>query len=118
MEDFSLDLMIDSGPNARSVQVKLNPFTLIGATTRVGLLSAPLRSRFLISLRLDYYDPGSLTQILQRSATILHVTLTPEALLLIAKRSRGTPRIANNLLRWVRDFAQTKKKKQIDEDLA
>jgi len=118
MEDFSLDLMIDSGPNARSVQVKLNPFTLIGATTRVGLLGAPMRSRFLISLRLDYYDPLSLTKIIHRSASILNIALTEEALLIIAKRSRGTPRIANNLLRWVRDFAQTKKKKHVDGKLA
>jgi len=118
MEDFSLDLLIDSGPNARSVSVKLQPFTLVGATTRVGLLSAPMRSRFLLSLRLDYYDPASLTEILRRSARLLHVTLTEEALLIIAKRARGTPRIANNLLRWVRDFAQTKKKKQIDHELA
>ena len=106
MENFSLDLMIDSGPNARSVQVKLNPFTLIGATTRSGLLSSPMRSRFLISLRLDYYDPETLAQIIQRSASLLKIELTHEAISQIAKRSRGTPRIANNLLRWVRDYAQ------------
>jgi holliday junction DNA helicase RuvB len=111
MEDFSLDLMIDSGPNARSVQVKLNPFTLIGATTRSGLLSAPMRSRFLITLRLDYYTPISLQQIVERSARILATDITSDGSLEIAKRARGTPRVANNLLRWVRDFAQTKKKK-------
>lgn len=118
MEDFSLDLMIDSGPNARTVQVKLNPFTLVGATTRSGLLSAPMRSRFLITLRLDYYEPATLQQIVERSAQILHLTLTPEASLEIGKRSRGTPRIANNLLRWVRDFAQIQKQKKIDLALA
>lgn len=118
MEDFSLDLMIDSGPNARSVQVKLNPFTLVGATTRVGLLSAPMRSRFLISLRLDYYHPLTLMKIIERSASLLQLSLTHDALLEIAKRARGTPRIANNLLRWVRDFAQTQKTKTVDLDLA
>lgn len=118
MEDFALDLLIDSGPNARSVQVKLNPFTLIGATTRSGLLSAPMRSRFLISLRLDYYDPNTLSQILKRSSALLQITLTEEAALEIAKRSRGTPRIANNLLRWVRDCAQIQKQKTVDLNLA
>jgi Holliday junction DNA helicase RuvB len=118
MEDFSLDLMIDTGPNARTVQVKLNPFTLIGATTRSGLLSAPMRSRFLISLRLDYYEPTILQQIVQRSGTILNLNLTDDASLEIAKRSRGTPRIANNLLRWVRDFAQTQKEKIINDKIA
>jgi Holliday junction DNA helicase RuvB len=109
MEDFSLDLMIDSGPNARSVQVKLNPFTLVGATTRSGLLTAPLRSRFLISLRLDYYDAETLAKIIQRSSRLLNCLVEPSAAFEIGKRSRGTPRIANNLLRWVRDFAQTQK---------
>lgn len=118
MEDFSLDLMIDSGPNARSVQVKLNPFTLVGATTRSGLLSAPMRSRFLISLRLDYYEPSTLKQIIQRSAKILNLLLTEEAAFEIAKRARGTPRIANNLLRWVRDFAHTQKTQSINPILA
>jgi holliday junction DNA helicase RuvB len=118
MEDFSLDLMIDTGPNARSVQVKLNPFTLIGATTRSGLLSAPMRSRFLISLRLDYYDPTTLGRIVRRSASILDIGLDQEGSLEIARRSRGTPRIANNLLRWVRDCAQIKKLKFIDKQLA
>lgn len=114
MEDFSLDLMIDSGPNARTVQVKLNPFTLVGATTRSGLLSAPMRSRFLISLRLDYYDPSTLKQIVERSGRLLGVNLIQESSLEIAKRARGTPRIANNLLRWVRDFAQIQKLPSID----
>ncbi len=114
MEDFTLDLMIDTGPNARSVQVKLNPFTLVAATTRSGLLSAPMRSRFLISLRLDYYDPSTLKQIVERSGHLLGIALIQEASFEIAKRSRGTPRIANNLLRWVRDFAQIQKVKQID----
>lgn len=118
MEDFSLDLMIDTGPNARSVQVKLNPFTLVAATTRSGLLSAPMRSRFLISLRLDYYEPETLRQIVQRSGKILSLNLRDDAALEIAKRSRGTPRIANNLLRWVRDFAENQKMRSIDAALA
>lgn len=118
MEDFSLDLMIDSGPNARTVQVKLNPFTLVGATTRSGLLSAPMRSRFLISLRLDYYDPATLKQIVERSGKLLGVNLIHGASLEIAKRARGTPRIANNLLRWVRDFAETQKLEHIDLNIA
>lgn len=118
MEDFTLDLMIDTGPNARTVQVKLNPFTLIGATTRSGLLSAPMRSRFLIALRLDYYEPATLQQIIHRSAKIISLDLQNIAALEIAKRSRGTPRIANNLLRWVRDYAQTQKQSPIDLSLA
>lgn len=118
LEDFSLDLMIDSGPNARTVQVKLNPFTLVGATTRSGLLSAPMRSRFQIALRLDYYDNETLCKIIHRTASLLHVQLTQEAKLEIAARSRGTPRIANNLLRWVRDFAQTQKIQLIDANTA
>lgn len=118
MEDFSLDLMIDTGPNARSVQVKLNPFTLVGATTRAGLLSSPMRSRFLISLRLDYYPPESLQQIVERSSRLLNLSLLDQASLEIAKRARGTPRIANNLLKWVRDFAQIQKAKKIDLSLA
>ncbi len=109
MEDFTLDLMIDSGPAARSVQVKLNRFALVGATTRVGLLSSPLRSRFGLTLRLDYYCPETLKEILLRSSAILKAPLEPEGALAIAERARGTPRIANNLLRWVRDFAQIKK---------
>jgi holliday junction DNA helicase RuvB len=118
MEDFSLDLMIDSGPNARSVQVKLNPFTLVGATTRSGLLSAPMRSRFLISLRLDYYEPASLQQIIERAANILKCAVKPDAALEIARRARGTPRIANNLLRWARDCAQNAKASVIDAKIA
>ncbi len=114
MEDFCLDLMIDSGPNARSVQVKLNPFTLVCATTRSGLLSAPMRSRFVVNLRLDYYDPKTLSQILIRSAAILKTILLADAAEEIARRSRGTPRIANNLLRWVRDYATTSNRKKID----
>jgi Holliday junction DNA helicase RuvB len=106
MEDFVLDIMIDSGPAARSVQVKLHRFTLVGATTRSGLLTAPLRSRFAINCRLDYYKPEVLQRILKRSANILQFQIDEEALVEIANRSRGTPRIANHLLRWVRDFVQ------------
>lgn len=115
MEEFSLDLMIDSGPSARSVQVKLSPFTLVGATTRSGLLSSPLRSRFAISLRLDYYEPKELAQIIERSGLLLNIPIEKKASLEIAKRARGTPRIANNLLRWVRDFSQIQKQDEIDE---
>lgn len=106
IEDFSLDLMLDSGPNARSVQVGLSHFTLIGATTRMGLLSSPLRSRFHIDLRLDYYSPDILKDIILRSAQLLQISLNKEAAFMIASRSRGSPRIANNLLRWARDYAQ------------
>lgn len=106
MEDFVLDLMIDSGPNARSVQVKLNPFTLIGATTRFGLLTPPMRSRFGFTCRLDYYTPPVLEKILVRSSQILKLEMVREALAEISGRARGTPRIANHLLRWVRDYAQ------------
>jgi Holliday junction DNA helicase RuvB len=108
MEDYRIDIMLDSGPNARSVQITLNPFTLIGATTRAGLLTSPLRARFGINARLEYYDAGLLTTIVKRSATILNTPLTEEAAFEIARRSRGTPRIANNLLRRTRDFAQIK----------
>ncbi|HSX37532.1 MAG TPA: Holliday junction branch migration DNA helicase RuvB [Chlamydiales bacterium] len=118
MEDFSLDLMIDSGPNARSVQVKLKPFSLVGATTRSGLLSAPMRSRFLISLRLDYYDHIALSKIIHRTAILFNLQLSSEALFAIAQRSRGTPRIANNLLRWVRDYAQIKNTQLVDHAFA
>lgn len=114
MEDFSLDLMIDSGPSARSVQVKLNPFTLVGATTRSGLLSSPMRSRFQFVARLDFYPPETLQKILVRSAEILDIVIDPSGALEIAMRARGTPRIANNLLRWVRDFAQMRGKGNID----
>ncbi len=114
MEDFVLDLMIDSGPSARSVQVKLNRFTLIGATTRAGLLTSPLRSRFPFTCRLDYYTPEVLTKIIQRSSLILNLPLEENAALEVASRSRGTPRISNNLLRWVRDYAQMKAGKKAD----
>ncbi|MDH5609251.1 MAG: Holliday junction branch migration DNA helicase RuvB [Cyclobacteriaceae bacterium] len=108
MEDYKIDIMLDSGPNARSVQIGLNPFTLIGATTRSGLLTAPLRARFGINARLEYYDSKLLTKIVGRSADILQNTIDEEAAYEIARRSRGTPRIANNLLRRTRDFAQIK----------
>ena len=108
MEDYRIDIMLDSGPNARSVQISLSPFTLIGATTRAGLLTSPLRARFGINARLEYYDSTLLTKIVKRSATILGAPLHHEAAYEIARRSRGTPRIANNLLRRTRDFAQIK----------
>ncbi len=108
MEDYCIDIMIDSGPNARSVQITLNPFTLIGATTRSGLLTSPLRARFGINSRLQYYDSKTLTNIVERSADLLDIPITEEAAYQIASRSRGTPRIANGLLRRVRDFAQIK----------
>lgn len=114
MEDFRIDIMIDSGPNARSVQIKLNPFTLVGATTRSGLLTSPLRARFGINARLEYYDAKLLQLILLRSADILKVPVDDEAAYEIARRSRGTPRIANALLRRVRDFAQIKGSGRID----
>ena len=106
MEDFRIDIMIDSGPNARSIQINLNPFTLVGATTRSGLLTAPLLSRFGIKSRLEYYQAPVLQQIIHRSAAILQVSISSDASGEIARRSRGTPRIANSLLRRVRDFAQ------------
>jgi Holliday junction DNA helicase RuvB len=118
LEDFRLDLLIDSGANARSVQVALQPFTLVGATTRSGLLSSPLRSRFIIHTRLDYYDSETLANILQRSSHILKTSLHKTAAMEIAKRARGTPRIANNLLRWVRDFAEVNKRNVIDQKTA
>ncbi|MDR2978952.1 MAG: Holliday junction branch migration DNA helicase RuvB [Bacteroidales bacterium] len=108
MEDYKIDIMIDTGPNARSVQIALNPFTLVGATTRSGLLTAPLRSRFGINLRLQYYDAQTLSHIIKRAAGILKIEIQPDAAIEIARRSRGTPRIANLLLRRVRDFAQIK----------
>ena len=108
MEDYRIDIMIDKGPSARSIQIDLNPFTLVGATTRSGLLTAPLRARFTINLHLEYYDVDTLTQIILRSAGILGVPIAPDAAVEIAGRSRGTPRIANGLLRRVRDFAQVK----------
>jgi holliday junction DNA helicase RuvB len=118
MEDYKIDIMIDSGPNARTVQIKLNPFTLVGATTRSGLLTSPLRARFGINLRLSYYDSKTLTRILQRSSDILNVPIKEEAAFEIARRSRGTPRIANALLRRVRDFAQIKGDGTINMEIA
>ncbi len=106
MEDFNLDLMIDSGPNARSVPIQLEPFTLIGATTKSGLLSSPLRSRFASHIRLEYYDETSLTTIIKRTCKLLNLEFDTNSPFEIAKRSRGTPRIANNLVRWVRDYVQ------------
>ncbi|MEZ7494197.1 Holliday junction branch migration DNA helicase RuvB [Leeuwenhoekiella aequorea] len=118
MEDYKIDIMIESGPNARTVQINLNPFTLIGATTRSGLLTAPMRARFGISSRLQYYNTELLTTIVQRSAEILQVPIGMEAAIEIAGRSRGTPRIANALLRRVRDFAQIKGNGTIDIEIA
>ncbi len=118
MEDYKIDIMIESGPNARTVQINLEPFTLIGATTRSGLLTSPMRARFGISSRLQYYNTELLTTILQRSAKILKAPITMEAAIEIAGRSRGTPRIANALLRRVRDFAQIKNNGQIDIKIA
>ncbi|WP_396157862.1 Holliday junction branch migration DNA helicase RuvB [Flavobacterium sp.] len=118
MEDFKIDIMIESGPNARTVQINLNPFTLVGATTRSGLLTAPMRARFGIQSRLQYYNTELLTTIVQRSATILKMPISMEAAIEIAGRSRGTPRIANALLRRVRDFAQIKGNGKIDIEIA
>lgn len=118
MEDYKIDIMIESGPNARTVQINLNPFTLIGATTRSGLLTAPMRARFGISSRLQYYSTELLSDIIQRSSEILKVPITLEAAIEIAGRSRGTPRIANALLRRVRDFAQIKGNGKIDIEIA
>src|SRR4030066_1083270 len=118
MEDYRIDIMIESGPNARTVQINLNPFTLIGATTRSGLLTAPMRARFGISSRLQYYNTELLTTIVQRSAIILKVPISMESAIEIAGRSRGTPRIANALLRRVRDFAQIKGNGKISIEIA
>ena len=118
MEDYKIDIMIESGPNARTVQINLNPFTLIGATTRSGLLTAPMRARFGISSRLQYYSTELLSTILERSAEILKVPINFESAVEIAGRSRGTPRIANALLRRVRDFAQIKGNGKIDIEIA
>ncbi len=118
MEDFKIDIMIESGPNARSVQINLNPFTLIGATTRSGLLTAPMRARFGISSRLQYYTTELLTTIVERSASILKMPISLDAAIEIAGRSRGTPRIANALLRRVRDFAQIKGNGTIDLEIS
>jgi Holliday junction DNA helicase RuvB len=117
MEDYAIDIMIDTGPNARTVQITLNPFTLIGATTRSGLLTSPLRARFGINSRLEYYNTETLTAIIQRSAGLLEIGIDIEAAIKIASRSRGTPRIANALLRRVRDFAQIKGTGKIDESI-
>jgi len=118
MEDYKIDIMLDSGPNARSVQIKLNPFTMVGATTRAGMLTSPLRARFGISCRLEYYDAELLTIIVQRSAAILGTPINEKGAFEIARRSRGTPRIANNLLRRTRDFAQVKGNGTITVDIA
>jgi Holliday junction DNA helicase RuvB len=118
MEDYRIDILLDSGPNARSVQISLNPFTLVGATTRSGLLTSPLRARFGINARLEYYDAELLTHIVERSSSILGVPIHHEAAYEIARRSRGTPRIANNLLRRTRDFAQIKGEGVITVDIA
>jgi Holliday junction DNA helicase RuvB len=118
MEDYRIDIMIDSGPNARSIQLSLNPFTLIGATTRMGLLTAPMRARFGINLHLDYYDAETLKKIIKRSAGILGIPISDEGADEISRRSRGTPRIANALLRRIRDFAQIKGDGKIDLAIA
>ena len=118
MEDYRIDIMIDKGLSARSIQIDLNPFTLVGATTRSGLLTAPLRARFGINMHLEYYAPETLATIVERSSNILGVPITEDAALLIARRSRGTPRIANALLRRVRDFAQVKGSGRIDTKIS
>ena len=118
MEDYRIDIMIDKGPSARSIQIDLNPFTLVGATTRSGLLTAPLRARFGINMHLEYYEPDTLKKIIKRSASILQVPIDDDAAVEIARRSRGTPRIANALLRRVRDFAQVKGTGRIDTKIA
>ncbi|MDR3272079.1 MAG: Holliday junction branch migration DNA helicase RuvB [Flavobacteriaceae bacterium] len=118
MEDYRIDIMIESGPNARSVQINLNPFTLVGATTRSGLLTSPLRARFGINFRLEYYTAELLTLIVERSSRIMNMEIEPQAAIEIASRSRGTPRIANALLRRIRDFAQIKGSGKIDVKIA
>ncbi len=118
MEDYRIDIMIDSGPNARSIQLSLSPFTLVGATTRMGLLTAPMRARFGINCHLDYYDTKTLCNIIKRSAEILKIPITDEGAFEIARRSRGTPRIANALLRRIRDFAQIKGNGTIEIEIA
>jgi len=118
MEDYRIDIMIETGPNARSIQISLNPFTLIGATTRSGLLTSPLRARFGINSRLSYYDSSLIMKIVNRSASILKIEINPDAAQEIARRSRGTPRIANALLRRVRDFAQIKGDGTINLDIS
>jgi Holliday junction DNA helicase RuvB len=118
LEDFQLDIMIGEGPAARSVKLDLPPFTLIGATTRAGMLTNPLRDRFGIVSRLEFYSPAELTRIVQRSASLLNVDITPEGALEVASRSRGTPRISNRLLRRVRDFAEVKAQGRVDREIA
>ena len=118
MEDYRIDIMIDKGPSARSIQIELNPFTLVGATTRSGLLTSPLRARFGINCHLEYYDHQVLSHIILRSAAIMQVPCTQESAIEISMRSRGTPRIANALLRRVRDFAQVKGSGKIDISIA
>jgi len=118
MEDYRIDIMIDKGPSARSIQIDLNPFTLIGATTRSGMLTAPLRARFGINMHLEYYDPETLQRIIGRSARLMRVPIEDAAAIEISRRSRGTPRIANGLLRRVRDFAQVKGNGTITTDIA
>lgn len=117
MEDYVIDILLDTGPNARTIQINLNPFTLIGATTRSGLLTSPLRARFGINSRLEYYDAKTLTSIVERSSTLLQIQTNESASYMIASRSRGTPRIANALLRRVRDFAQIKGTGKIDDEI-
>ena len=118
MEDFAIDILIDQGPNARSVRLELPRFTLVGATTRIGLIAAPLRARFGLVNRLDYYEPAKLAEIVERSAAKLGVEIEPDGALEIARRARGTPRIANNLLRRVRDYAQVKANNRITGEVA
>jgi len=118
MEDFRIDIMLDTGPSARSIQIQINPFTMVGATTRSGLLSSPLRSRFGITFRFDYYNTDTLTGIVKRSSGILNTKITDTGASEIARRSRGTPRIANALLRRTRDFAQVKGNGIIDREIA
>lgn len=117
MEDFSLDLMLDSGPSARSVKIKLKPFTLIGATTRLGALTDPLRSRFGLTLRLEYYPAEILAKVVMRTSRLLGIPLDVPCALAVAKRARGTPRIANHLVRWVRDYAQIRANHQVNQDV-
>jgi Holliday junction DNA helicase RuvB len=118
MEDYRIDIMIDKGPSARSIQIDLNPFTLVGATTRSGMLTAPLRARFGINLHLEYYDPATIKKIIKRSSRIMQIPIDDDAATEISRRSRGTPRIANALLRRVRDFAQVKGNGRIDIGIA
>jgi Holliday junction DNA helicase RuvB len=118
MEDYKLDIIIDQGPNARSIRLNLPKFTLVGATTRAGMISSPLRSRFGMNCRLDYYTAEELQKILMRSAGLLNIPIEENGALEIAARSRGTPRIANNLLRWVRDFAQVRADSRVTQEVA